>query len=57
MISVAPAMANAIYDATGADLTHMPVRSEDIWRALNNRQPLDTWTTKSPASEPNTYTT
>jgi CO/xanthine dehydrogenase Mo-binding subunit len=56
MISVAPAMANAIYDATGADLTHMPVRSEDIWRALNNRQPLDTWTTKSPASEPNTYT-
>jgi CO/xanthine dehydrogenase Mo-binding subunit len=56
MISVAPAMANAIYDATGADLTHMPVRSEDIWRALNNRQPLDTWTTKSPASEPNTDT-
>ncbi len=49
MISVAPALANAIHDATGAELTHMPVRSEDVWRAIHNRLPVDTWVTKAPA--------
>jgi CO/xanthine dehydrogenase Mo-binding subunit len=49
MISVAPALANAIHDATGADLTHMPVRFEDVWRAIRNKQPIDTWVTKAPA--------
>ena len=37
MISVAPALANAIHDATGAELTHMPVRFEDVWRAIHNK--------------------
>ena len=50
MISVAPALANAIHDATGADLTHMPVRFEDVWRALGNKHPVDTWVTKKPES-------
>ncbi|MGP8151663.1 MAG: xanthine dehydrogenase family protein molybdopterin-binding subunit [Acidimicrobiales bacterium] len=49
MISVAPALANAIHDATGAELTHMPVRFEDVWRAIHNKQPIDTWVTKAPA--------
>src|ERR1039458_393516 len=49
MISVAPALANAIHDATGAELTHMPVRFEDVWRAIHNKPPIDTWTTKAPA--------
>jgi CO/xanthine dehydrogenase Mo-binding subunit len=49
MISVAPALANAIHDATGAELTHMPVRFEDVWRAIHNKLPIDTWTTKAPA--------
>jgi len=49
MISVAPALANAIHDATGAELTHMPVRFEDVWRAIHNEQPIDTWVTKAPA--------
>ena len=49
MISVAPALANAIQDATAADLTHMPVRFEDVWRAIRNKQPIDTWVTKAPA--------
>jgi CO/xanthine dehydrogenase Mo-binding subunit len=51
MISVAPAMANAIHDATGADLTHMPVRFEDVWRAIHNKKPIDTWVTRAPAGD------
>ncbi|MEW5693219.1 MAG: hypothetical protein AB1765_07975 [Candidatus Hydrogenedentota bacterium] len=28
-------MGNAIYYACGADITHMPVRPEDVWRAIH----------------------
>ncbi|HAP44093.1 MAG: xanthine dehydrogenase [Spirochaetes bacterium GWD1_61_31] len=48
MISVAPALGNAIQKATGAELMHMPMRSEDVWRALNHKEPIDNWITKSP---------
>jgi len=49
MISVAPALANAIDDAVGAELTHMPIRFEDVWRALQNKEPIDNWITKTPS--------
>lgn len=49
MISVAPALANAIDAAVGAELTHMPIRAEDVWRALQNKEPIDNWITKTPA--------
>lgn len=48
MISVASALGNAILDATGAELTHMPIRNEDVWRALNRKTPKDNWITKDP---------
>ena len=48
MISVAPALGNAIHAATGAELTHMPIRSEDVWRAMNSKPPVETWITKTP---------
>ena len=48
MISVAPALGNAIQAATGAELTHMPIRSEDVYRALRNEEPIDNWITKAP---------
>jgi CO/xanthine dehydrogenase Mo-binding subunit len=48
MISVAAALGNAIQHATGAEATHMPLRSEDVWRALNRKEPVDNWITKSP---------
>ena len=48
MISVAPALGNAILNATGAELTHMPIRSEDVWRAMNSKAPVETWITKTP---------
>ena len=48
MISVAPALGNAIRSATGAELTHMPIRSEDVWRAMNSKPPVETWITKTP---------
>jgi CO/xanthine dehydrogenase Mo-binding subunit len=48
MISVAPALGNAIRSATGAELTHMPIRSEDVWRAMNSKAPVETWITKTP---------
>ena len=49
MISVAPALGNAIRAAVGAELTHMPIRFEDVWRAMRNKQPVDNWITKTPA--------
>lgn len=48
MISVAAALGNAIQHATGAQLTHMPIRYEDVWRALNRKEPVDNWITRSP---------
>ena len=48
MISVAPALGNAIQKATGAEITHMPMRFEDVWRALVSKEPIDNWITKSP---------
>jgi CO/xanthine dehydrogenase Mo-binding subunit len=49
MISVAPALGNAIQAAVGAELLHMPIRFEDVWRALNTKEPIDNWITKTPA--------
>jgi CO/xanthine dehydrogenase Mo-binding subunit len=49
MISVAPAIGNAICQATGVELLHMPIRAEDVWRALREKEPIDNWITKSPA--------
>lgn len=34
MISVAPAIGNALKDALGIELTEMPIRSEDVWSAM-----------------------
>ncbi len=48
MISVAPALGNAIQKATGAELLHMPIRFEDVWRAVNAKEPIDNWITKTP---------
>ncbi len=48
MISVAPALGNAIQKATGAELMHMPMRFEDVWRAIQKKEPIDNWITKSP---------
>jgi CO/xanthine dehydrogenase Mo-binding subunit len=49
MISVAPAIGNAIQQATGAELLHMPMRFEDVWRALRSHEPIDNWITETPA--------
>jgi CO/xanthine dehydrogenase Mo-binding subunit len=48
MISVAPALGNAIGQATGAEILHMPIREEDVWRALRSHEPIDNWITKTP---------
>jgi CO/xanthine dehydrogenase Mo-binding subunit len=48
MISVAPALGNAIHQATGAELMHMPMRFEDVWRAMRDHKPIDNWITDSP---------
>ncbi len=48
MISVAPALGNAIQKATGAEIMHMPMRFEDVWRAIEKKEPVDNWITKSP---------
>jgi CO/xanthine dehydrogenase Mo-binding subunit len=49
MISVAPALGNAIQQATGAELLHMPIRFEDVWRALRRKEAIDNWITKTPS--------
>ena len=38
MIAVCGALGNAIEQAVGAVLTHMPIRQEDVWRALSNKK-------------------
>ncbi len=48
MIAVAAALGNALQNATGAQITHMPLRFEDVWRAIQRREPVDNWITKSP---------
>ncbi|HSV57161.1 MAG TPA: molybdopterin cofactor-binding domain-containing protein, partial [Magnetospirillaceae bacterium] len=48
MISVAAALGNAIQAATGAEIVHLPLRFEDVWRALRDKSPVDNWITKSP---------
>ncbi len=48
MISVAPAIGNAIQHATGAELMHMPIRHEDVWRAMRELEPIDHWITSTP---------
>jgi hypothetical protein len=48
MISVAPALGNAIGDAVGVELLHMPIRAEDVWRAMHDKEPIGNWITKEP---------
>ncbi|PKK90333.1 MAG: xanthine dehydrogenase [Candidatus Wallbacteria bacterium HGW-Wallbacteria-1] len=36
MIAICGALGNTIEDSIGADLTHMPVRQEDVWWALQD---------------------
>ncbi len=48
MISVAPALGNAIQHAVEAELTHMPIRAEDVWRNMHDHEPIDNWITKTP---------
>jgi len=48
MISVAPALGNAIQKACGAEITRMPIRFEDVWQAMQKKESIDNWITKSP---------
>jgi CO/xanthine dehydrogenase Mo-binding subunit len=36
IVSVAPAVGNALYRATGARLRELPLTPERVWRALKN---------------------
>jgi CO/xanthine dehydrogenase Mo-binding subunit len=38
MISVAPAVGNALKNALGIELTHMPIRAEDVWKACKEKK-------------------
>lgn len=38
MIAICGGLGNAIHKAVGADLTHMPVRQEDVWWALQDEE-------------------
>ncbi len=38
MISIAPAIGNALRDALGIELVYMPIRAEDVWRALKEKE-------------------
>jgi CO/xanthine dehydrogenase Mo-binding subunit len=42
MIAVCGALGNAIEQATGANLTHMPIRQEDVWKALQKPKSAST---------------
>lgn len=38
MIAVCGALGNALKNACGVELTHMPIRQEDVWRALQRKE-------------------
>jgi CO/xanthine dehydrogenase Mo-binding subunit len=38
MIAVCGALGNAIEKAVGANLTHMPIRQEDVWKAMQKQK-------------------
>jgi len=39
MVAVAPAIANAIYNAIGVQITKLPMSPENVWRAIHERRP------------------
>jgi CO/xanthine dehydrogenase Mo-binding subunit len=39
MISVASAISNAIYDATGVKLNNLPMNPEEVWKAIKEQRP------------------
>jgi CO/xanthine dehydrogenase Mo-binding subunit len=41
LVSVAPAIANAIYDAIGVRVQDLPLSPEKIWRAIRKQEELD----------------
>ena len=41
MIAICGALGNAIKNAVGVELTHMPIRQEDVWRALQALKPVN----------------
>lgn len=46
MIAICGALGNAIYNAVGANLSHMPIRQEDVWRAIKNKTSINHFITK-----------
>ncbi|HQG28319.1 MAG TPA: xanthine dehydrogenase family protein molybdopterin-binding subunit, partial [Candidatus Ozemobacteraceae bacterium] len=42
MIAIGGALGNSIQNACGADLSHMPIRVEDVWRALHGKKKVAT---------------
>ena len=43
MISVAPALGNAIENAVGIDITRLPIRFEDVWGAMYDKETENHW--------------
>jgi carbon-monoxide dehydrogenase large subunit len=39
MVPVAPAIANAIYNAVGVQITRLPMSPENVWRAIKEQRP------------------
>ena len=46
MIAICGGLGNAIYNAVGANLSHMPIRFEDVWRAMQKRVSVNHFITK-----------
>jgi CO/xanthine dehydrogenase Mo-binding subunit len=38
LMGIAPAVANAVYDAVGARINELPITPEKVWRALNEKE-------------------
>jgi CO/xanthine dehydrogenase Mo-binding subunit len=39
MVPTAPAIANAVRDAVGVRMTHLPITPERLWRAMQDARP------------------
>lgn len=46
MVAVCAGLGNALANAIGVDLMHMPIREEDVWRSLSNKKAINHFITK-----------
>jgi hypothetical protein len=51
IVAMATPLNVELYERLGFDraaVAHMPIRTEDVWRAMHDKEPIGNWITKEP---------